>query len=93
MPTHYMIGTPDGKRPGRVVVATSNFAERSLIKDEATAYHEGVPGHHMQGSIQQQLTGLPKFRLVLVYSAYAEGWALYAEQLGKEVGFYTSAHN
>src|SRR5271156_5512698 len=46
--THYVTGTPDGKRPGRVVVATSNFAERSLIDDEAIAYHEGVPGHHMQ---------------------------------------------
>src|SRR5271165_1728086 len=53
--THYVTGTPDGKRPGRVVVATSNFKERSLIDDEAIAYHEGVPGHHMQLSVQQQL--------------------------------------
>jgi uncharacterized protein (DUF885 family) len=87
--THYVIGTPDGKRPGRVVVATSNFAERSLVDDEAIAYHEGVPGHHMQLSVQQQLTGLPRFRLHgLGFNAYTEGWALYAEQLGKEVGFY-----
>jgi uncharacterized protein (DUF885 family) len=87
--THYVTGTPDGKRPGRVVVATSNFAERSLIDDEAIAYHEGVPGHHLQLSVQQQLTGLPKFRLhSLGFNAYIEGWALYAEQLGKEVGFY-----
>ena len=87
--THYVTGTPDGKRPGRVVVATSNFVERSLIDDEAIAYHEGVPGHHMQLSVQQQLTGLPKFRLHgLGFNAYTEGWALYAEQLGKEVGFY-----
>jgi uncharacterized protein (DUF885 family) len=87
--THYVTGTPDGKRPGRVVVATSNFADRSLIDDEATAYHEGIPGHHMQLSVQQQLTGLPKFRLHgLGFNAYIEGWALYAEQLGKEVGFY-----
>ena len=87
--THYVTGTPDGKRPGRVVVATSKFAERSLIDDEAIAYHEGVPGHHMQLSVQQQLTGLPKFRLHgLSFNAYTEGWALYAEQLGKEVGFY-----
>ena len=87
--THYVTGTPDGKRPGRVVVATSNFAERSLINDEAIAYHEGIPGHHMQLSVQQQLTGLPKFRLHgLGFNAYIEGWALYAEQLGKEVGFY-----
>jgi len=87
--THYVTGTPDGKRPGRVVVATSNFAQRSLINDEAIAYHEGIPGHHMQLSVQQQLTGLPKFRLHgLGFNAYIEGWALYAEQLGKEVGFY-----
>ncbi|MGA9974483.1 MAG: DUF885 domain-containing protein [Candidatus Sulfotelmatobacter sp.] len=87
--THYVTGTPDGKRPGRVVVATSNFAERSMVDDEAVAYHEGVPGHHMQLSVQQQLTGLPKFRLHgLGFNAYIEGWALYAEELGKEVGFY-----
>jgi uncharacterized protein (DUF885 family) len=87
--THYVTGTADGKRPGRVVVATSDFAQRSLIDDEAIAYHEGIPGHHMQLSVQQQLTGLPKFRLhSLGFNAYVEGWALYAEQLGKEVGFY-----
>ena len=87
--THYVTGTPDGKRPGRVVVATSKVAERSLINDEAIAYHEGIPGHHMQLSVQQQLTGLPKFRLHgLGFNAYTEGWALYAEELGKEVGFY-----
>ncbi|MFZ1132985.1 MAG: DUF885 domain-containing protein [Terriglobales bacterium] len=87
--THYVTGTPDGKRPGRVVVATSDFAERSLVDDEAIAYHEGIPGHHMQLSVQQQLTGMPKFRLhSLGFNAYVEGWALYAEQLGKEVGFY-----
>jgi len=87
--THYVTGTPDGKRPGRVVVATSNFAARSIVGDEAIAYHEGIPGHHMQLSVQQQLTGLPKFRLHgLGFTAYSEGWALYAEELGKEVGFY-----
>ncbi len=87
--THYMIGTADGKRPGRVVVATSDFGKRSLIDDEAIAYHEGVPGHHLQLSIQQQLESLPKFRQHgLGFNAYTEGWALYAEQLGKDVGFY-----
>ena len=88
MATHYEPGTPDGKRPGRVIVATSNFAQRSLISDEAVAYHEGIPGHHMQLSVAQQLTGLPKFRQHAWNSGYGEGWALYAEQLGKEVGFY-----
>ena len=87
--THYVTGTPDGKRPGRVVVATSDFGKRSLIDDEAVAYHEGVPGHHMQLSNQQRLEGLPKFRLhPQGFNAYSEGWGLYAEQLGKEVGFY-----
>ena len=86
--THYVQGTPDGKRPGRVVVAVSNPTKRSLIDDEAVAYHEGVPGHHMQISIAQTLQGLPKFRLHGFYPAYAEGWALYSEELGKEIGFY-----
>jgi uncharacterized protein (DUF885 family) len=88
MATHYQTGTPDGKRPGRVVVATSDFAHRTLIDDEATAYHEGIPGHHMQLSVAQQMTDLPKFRQHSFNSGYIEGWALYAEQLGKEVGFY-----
>jgi uncharacterized protein (DUF885 family) len=86
--THYVAGTPDGKRPGRVVVAVADPTKRSLVDDEAVAYHEGVPGHHMQISIAQSLTDLPKFRLHGFYSAYAEGWALYAEDLGKEIGFY-----
>jgi uncharacterized protein (DUF885 family) len=86
--THYVQGTPDGKRPGRVVVAVSNPTKRTLIDDEAVAYHEGVPGHHLQISIAQRLEGLPKFRLHGFYPAYAEGWALYSEELGKEIGFY-----
>jgi uncharacterized protein (DUF885 family) len=86
--THYVQGTPDGKRPGRVVVAVSNPTKRTLIDDEAVAYHEGVPGHHMQISIAQNLQDLPKFRLHNFYPAYAEGWALYSEELGKEIGFY-----
>jgi len=86
--THYVQGTPDGKRPGRVVVAVSNPTTRTLIDDEAVAYHEGVPGHHLQISIAQTLEGLPKFRLHGFYPAYAEGWALYSEQLGEEIGFY-----
>ncbi len=86
--THYQTGTVDGKRPGRVSVAVSDYAQRSLINDEAVAYHEGIPGHHMQLSIQQTIPGLPEFRKHGGNSAYTEGWALYAEQLGKEVGFY-----
>jgi len=86
--THYQTGTPDGKRPGRVVVAVANFSERSLVSDEAVAYHEGVPGHHLQLSVAQNVSGLPKFRQHGGNSGYIEGWALYAEELGKEVGLY-----
>jgi len=87
-PTHYQQGTPDGSRPGRVSVATSDFAHRSLVGDEAIAYHEGIPGHHMQISIALGLKNLPKFRTIQFNSGYIEGWALYSEQLGKEIGFY-----
>ncbi|MGI4831517.1 MAG: DUF885 domain-containing protein [Janthinobacterium lividum] len=87
--THYSPGTADGKRPGRVVVAVADPTSRTLVLDEAVAYHEGIPGHHMQISIAQQLTGLPKFRQHgFGYTAYTEGWALYAEELGKDIGFY-----
>jgi uncharacterized protein (DUF885 family) len=86
--THYQSGTPDGKRPGRVSVAVSDPTHRSFINDEAVAYHEGVPGHHLQITIQQSLTGLPEFRKHGGNSAYTEGWGLYAEELGKEIGFY-----
>jgi uncharacterized protein (DUF885 family) len=86
--THYVAGTPDGKRAGRVVVAVANPTTRTLVNDEAVAYHEGVPGHHMQISIAQTLPNIPKFRLRLPYSAYTEGWALYSEEVGKEIGFY-----
>ena len=86
--THYQGGTPDGKRPGRVSVAVSDPTHRSFINDEAVAYHEGVPGHHLQITIQQSLTALPEFRKHGGNSAYTEGWGLYAEELGKEIGFY-----
>jgi uncharacterized protein (DUF885 family) len=87
-PTHYIGGAPNGSRPARVVVSTSNFAKRRLFTDETIAYHEGIPGHHLQISIQQHLTALPKFRLRIFSAAYAEGWAVYAEALGKEIGFF-----
>ena len=85
----YNQGTPDGKRPGRVYVNTSDWTNRTLLNIETTAYHEGVPGHHMQISIAQTLPGLPPFRQQAGYNAYAEGWALYSERLGKEVGFFS----
>jgi uncharacterized protein (DUF885 family) len=86
--THYSSGTVDGKRPGRVVVAVANFEQRTMINNEATSYHEGLPGHHMQISVAQSLTTLPNFRRHGGNSGYIEGWALYAERLGKEIGFY-----
>ncbi|WEN16238.1 DUF885 family protein [Rhodanobacter sp. AS-Z3] len=84
----YHPGTPDGSRPGQIFVNTGDFANRSVLSIESTAYHEGIPGHHLQLSIAQTLPKLPPFRQQAGYTAYIEGWALYAEQLGKEVGFY-----
>lgn len=84
----YQPGTPDGSRPGVVWVNTSDYANRDMLSAESTSYHEGIPGHHMQISIAQTLPDLPAFRRYGFNSAYAEGWALYAERLGKDVGFY-----
>jgi uncharacterized protein (DUF885 family) len=86
--TSYNQGTPDGSRPGHVFVNTYDYANQLTINNESTAYHEGVPGHHMQISIAQELPALPPFRQQANYTAYIEGWALYSERLGKEVGFY-----
>jgi uncharacterized protein (DUF885 family) len=90
---YYDQGSPDGKRPGRVDVNTYNFADRSLAPVEAVSYHEGIPGHHLQISIAQELTGLPDFRKQSDYTAYIEGWALYSERLGKEIGFYQDPYS
>ena len=86
--THYNQGTPDGSRPGHVFVNTYDFANQLTINNESTAYHEGIPGHHMQISIAQELPELPPFRQQANYTAFQEGWALYSERLGKEIGFY-----
>ncbi|MGA2978886.1 MAG: DUF885 domain-containing protein [Terriglobales bacterium] len=89
----YMDGTPDGSRPGHIMVNTGDFAKRTVLDIETTAYHEGVPGHHMQISIAQELPELPLFRQHEEYTAYTEGWALYSERLGKEVGFYQDPYS
>jgi uncharacterized protein (DUF885 family) len=89
----YQPGTQDGSRAGRVEVNTSDPTMRKTITMESTAYHEGVPGHHLQISIAQELPSLPPFRQNGGYTAYVEGWALYSERLGKEVGFYTNPYN
>lgn len=89
----YMPGSPDGKRAGRVMVNTGDFEKRSTISIETTALHEGVPGHHMQLTIAQEIEGLPNFRQQGNYTAYAEGWALYSERLGEELGFYSNPYS
>lgn len=89
----YNTGSPDGSRPGRVMVNTGDPENRKTITAESTAYHEGVPGHHMQLAIQQELPELPPFRQQGGYTSFAEGWALYSERLGKEVGFYQDPHS
>jgi uncharacterized protein (DUF885 family) len=89
----YIQGTPDGSRPGIIRVNTGDFAHRTLMNVESTAYHEGVPGHHLQISIAQTLPGLPPFRQQAGYTGYIEGWALYSERLGKDVGFYEDPYS
>lgn len=89
----YEPGILDGKHPGRVVVNTYNFSQIALWDAESIAYHEGIPGHHLQFSIAQERSDLPDFRKHKEYTAYTEGWGLYAEQLGKEVGFYQDPYS
>ena len=89
----YNPGTPDGSRPGFIYVNTGDYTHRSLLSVESTAYHEGIPGHHMQISIAQTLPELPAFRQQAFFSAYIEGWALYSESLGKEIGFYQDPYS
>jgi uncharacterized protein (DUF885 family) len=90
---HYMPGTPDGSRPGTYYVHLIDMTSMPKLDMESTAYHEGIPGHHMQVSLAQELTGLPKFRTQVFFTAYVEGWALYAEQLAKEMGAYQDPYS
>jgi uncharacterized protein (DUF885 family) len=90
---YYQHGTPDGSRPGKVVINTYNATTRSLADVEAVAYHEGLPGHHLQISIAQELQDIPDFRKHSYFTAYTEGWGLYSEQLGKDVGFYQDPYS
>jgi uncharacterized protein (DUF885 family) len=92
-PAYYEAGTPDGSRPGRLFVDTYNATERNLYSVESIAYHEGIPGHHLQISIAQELKDIPEFRKYTEYTAYTEGWALYSEQLGKDIGFYQDPYS
>ena len=93
VPADYTEGAADGSRPGRINVNEYGPTERLMLNIEAIAYHEGVPGHHLQISIGQELPDLPDFRRNGEYTAFVEGWALYSERLGKEVGFYEDPYS
>jgi uncharacterized protein (DUF885 family) len=84
---HYFRGTPDGSRPGIFYVHLKDMNQEPTYQLANIAYHEGLPGHHMQIAIAQELTGLPAFRTTARYTAYTEGWGLYSEALAKEMGF------
>jgi len=93
VPADYSPGAQDGSRPGHINVNEWDPEHRLTLNIEAIAYHEGVPGHHLQISIGQELKDLPAFRKNGEYTAFVEGWALYAERLGKEIGFYEDPYS
>lgn len=93
VPADYREGTLDGSRPGRINVNEWDPEHRLLLNVEAIAYHEGVPGHHLQISIAHELPDIPMFRRYGDYTAFVEGWALYTERLGKEIGFYQDPYS
>jgi uncharacterized protein (DUF885 family) len=90
---HYFPGTPDGSRPGVYYAHLSDMRAMPIPMLEVIAYHEGLPGHHMQISIAQELTNVPKFRTQAGFTAYSEGWGLYAEYLAKEMGAYEDPYS
>lgn len=93
VPADYSDGTADGSRPGHINVNEWDPEHRLMLNVEAIAYHEGIPGHHLQLSLAQEMQDLPAFRRHAGYTAFVEGWALYAEQLGKEVGRYQDPYS
>ncbi len=88
----YQNATLDGSRPGIFYVNTYDLTARPIWAMEALSLHEASPGHHFQISIQQELEGLPRFRRFSGYGAYVEGWGLYAESLGRELGVYENPY-
>jgi uncharacterized protein (DUF885 family) len=90
---HYFPGTPDGTRSGIYYAHLIDMSSMPKWDMESVAYHEGLPGHHMQISIAQELSGVPKFRTQLGVTAYSEGWGLYAEALAKEMGGYEDPYS
>src|SRR5579862_91669 len=93
VPADYTEGTPDGSRPGHINVNEWDPEHRLLLNLEAIAYHEGIPGHHLQLSLAQEMPELPAFRQHAGYTAFVEGWALYAERLAKDVGLYQDPYS
>lgn len=89
----YMRGSPDGSRPGIYYANLYNMRDMPIYQMEALAFHEGIPGHHMQISIAQELEGMPRFRKFGGYTAYSEGWALYCERLPREYGYYADPYS
>jgi uncharacterized protein (DUF885 family) len=93
VPADYTPGTADGSRPGHINVNEYDPEHRLLLNVEAIAYHEGIPGHHLQISLAQELTGLREFRKHAGYTAFVEGWALYSERLAHEMGCYQDPYS
>jgi uncharacterized protein (DUF885 family) len=89
----YQRPSPDGSRPGIYYANLYDMADMPTYQMEALAYHEGIPGHHMQLAIQQELEGIPSFRRYSGVTAYTEGWGLYTEYLPKEMGFYQDPYS
>lgn len=89
----YQSPAPDGSRPGTYYVNLYNLRDMSKNELEALAYHEGLPGHHLQRTIQTELGDVPPFRRFGGVTAYTEGWGLYTEELGKDMGFYTDPYS
>ncbi|KAA5539557.1 DUF885 domain-containing protein [Adhaeribacter rhizoryzae] len=83
----------DGKRPGRYYINLFTLGDQPIYQMESLAYHEGIPGHHMQIAIAQELKGIPKFRTLGGNTAYVEGWALYSELVPKEIGLYQDPYS
>ena len=88
----YQAPSADGTRPGIFYINTHNLNAQPRFGLETLSLHEAAPGHHFQIAIQQELTGLPRFRRFNNYVSYAEGWALYAESIGKELGLFTDPY-